>query len=195
MLCMPPTAKACCESFDGQIVFMPADTPASLSDSTDKLSVVTYYLLCALSGTTLSTQRGLTDIVDCRDVAGKEQAVLTKDGQLSPLLTSTRNAAISVSLESLQYVAKQANVDDISQFRIVRRFEYDFRLPGLNVIMIHIQSEVNGELHLVEVYDFRRPLVRQFFSVMVSLFEFIWPFLDTMLRMMGMGRKNISKKD
>ena len=118
-----------------------------------------------------------------------------KDGQLSPLLTSMRQNTIFVPLEALQYVAKQANVDDISQFRIVRRFEYDFRLPGLNVIMIHIQSEVNGELHLVEVYDFRRPLVRQFSSVMVSLFEFIWPILDTMLRMMGMGRKHISKKD
>ena len=196
MLCMPPTAKACCESFDGQIVFMPADTPASLSDSTDKLSVVTYYLLCALSGTTLSTQRGLTDIVDCRDVAGKEQAVLTKDGQLSPLLTSTRNAAISVSLESLQYVAKQANVDDISQFRIVRRFEYDFRLLGLNVIMIHIQSEVDDRLHLVEVYDFRSPVVRKIASFIIALFElFIWQFVDIVLRMMGMGGKQISKKD
>ena len=174
---------------------MPANTPASLSDSTDKLSIATYYILCALSCTTLSTQRGLTDIVDCREIEGKDQAVLMQDGQLSPLLTSMRQNTIFVPLEALQYVAKQANVDDISQFRIVRRFEYDFRLPGLNVIMIHIQSEVNGELHLVEVYDFRRPLVRNIASIIVALFDFIWPFVDTMLRIMGMGRKQISKKD
>lgn len=195
MLCVPPTAKACCESFDGQIVFMPANTTASQSDSTDKLSIATYYLLCALSGTTLSTQRGLTDIVDCREVEGKEQTVVMKDGQLSPLLTSMRQNNIYVSLEALQYVAKKDNVDDISQFRIVRRFEYDFRLLGLNVIMIHLQSKTNGPLHLVEVYDFRRPLVRQFCSVVVALFEFIWPFLDTMLRIGGMGKKKNSKID
>lgn len=175
---------------------MPANTSASLSDSTNKLSIATYYLLCALSGTTLSTQRGLTDIVDCREVVGgKDQAVLTEDGQLSPLLKSMRQKNISVSLEALQYVAEQANVDGISQFRIVRRFEYDFRLPGFNVIMIHLQSETNGPLHLIEVYDCRRPLVRQIASVIVALFDFIWPFVDILLRVMGVGRKQISKKE
>ena len=174
---------------------MPANTPASLSDSTDKLSIVTYYILCALSCTTLSTQRGLTDIVDCREIEGKDQAVLMKDGQLSPLLTSMRNDSISVSLEALQYVATQANVADISQFRIVRRFEYDFRLPGFNVIMIHLQNETNGPLHLIEVYDCRRPLVRNIASIIVALFDLIWPFVDTMLRIIGMGRKKISKED
>ena len=174
---------------------MPANTTASQSDSTDKLSIATYYLLCALSGTTLSTQRGLTDIVDCREVEGKEQTVVMKDGQLSPLLTSMRQNNIYVSLEALQYVAKRDNVDDISQFRIVRRFEYDFRLLGLNVIMIHIQSEVDDRLHLVEVYDFRSPVVRKIASCIIALFEFIWQLVDIVLRMMGMGGKQISKKD
>ena len=43
---------------------------------------------------------------------GKDQAALVK-GQLSPLLSSVRNSNISVSLEALQYVAKQANVGDM----------------------------------------------------------------------------------
>ena len=174
---------------------MPANTPAALSDSADKLNIVTYYLLCALSGTTLSTQRGLTDIVDCREIEGKEQALLVMEGQLSPLLSSVRNDSIVVSLEALQYVAKQANVDDISQFRIVRRFEYDFRLPGFNVIMIHLQSEVDSALHLIEVYECRRPLVRRVSSAISALFNFIWPMIAFMFKPVLLERKQASKKD
>ena len=193
MLCMPPAAKACCDSFDGEIVFMPAGATAPLSDVTSKLNIVTYYLLCALSGTTLCTQRGLTDFVDFALVEGKDQAVLVK-GQLSPLLSSTRNNNIAVSPEALQYLAKQANVDDISQFRIVRRFEYDFRLPGFNIIMIHLQSEENGPLHLIEVYECRRPLVRQLASAIIALFEFVWPVIGFMLKLVGLGSgKQIAK--
>ena len=141
------------------------------------------YLLCAFSGTTLCTQRGLTDFVDFRLVEGKDQAVLVK-GELSPLLSSTRNSNISVSLEALQYVAKQANVGDM---RIVRRFEYDFRIPGIDVIMIHLQSGENGPLHLVEVYEFRRPWVRKLASAIINVVDFVWPGIALMLKLVGLG--------
>ena len=186
MLCMPSAAKACCDSFDGEIVFIPAGTAAADSDVTAKLYLITYYLLCALSGTTLCTQRGLTDFVDFRLVEGKDQAVLMK-GQLSPLISSARNSNISVSLEALQYVAMQANVDAISQFRIVRRFEYDFRIPGIDVIMIHLQSGENGPLHLIEVYEFRRPWVRKLASAIIAVFDFVWPGIAFMLKLVGLG--------
>ena len=49
MLCMPSAAKACCDSFDGEIVFIPAGTAAADSDVTAKLYLITYYVLALCS--------------------------------------------------------------------------------------------------------------------------------------------------
>lgn len=188
---------------------MPAGTAPALSDCTTALSLLTYYLLVVLSMTGLSTLLGMTDFVDRREIHETDQAVVVKgkgakgtkeedEITLSPLLQSARDPSVSVSADALQYVARRSNVGNLSDFRIIRRFEYDFRMAGgLNVIMIHVTTPAKsiGEpqpLHLIEVYRFRNPILRCIARIMASSFGLIWPSIDMLLAALGLGNNSPS---
>ena len=174
---------------------MPAGTVPALSDSTSSLNLLTYFLLVVISFTGLSTMLGMTDFVDIREIDEKDQAAVIAGGKveedgeiaLSPLLRSERDPRnIAVSVDALKYVAKKSNIDELSEFRVVRRFEYDFRLVGVNVIMIHMMSPAKVEggskpLHLIEVYQFRNPFLRSISQIILVCFQCIWPSIESLL--------------
>lgn len=205
MVCSPSTARQCGDSFQtsgGTIIFMPAGTVPALSDSTTTLNVLTYYLLVVISFTGLSTLLGMTDFVDAREMDEKDQAVVIACGTenekdeeitLSPLMRSVRDPTnVTLSIDALRYVAKQSSVDELSELRIIRRFEYDFRLVGVNVIMIHLMSPAKVEgrprpLHLIEVYQFRNPILRFISWVILGCFQLIWPSIESLLELAGLG--------
>jgi len=178
---------------------MPARSAPDLSDSTNTLSPLTYYLLVVVSFTGLSTLLGLTESVDAREIGEKDQAAVIASGKegddainLSPLLRSIRDPAnIAVSIDALKYVAKRSDVDKLSDFRIVRRFEYDFRLIGINVIMIHMASPAQEggtrPLHLIEVYQVRNPVLRSISRVILTCFQSVWPSIESFLSVAGLG--------
>lgn len=178
---------------------MPAGSAPSLSDSTSTLSPLTYYLLVVVSFTGLSTLLGMTDSVDAREVGVKDGAAVIASGKegddditLAPLLRSIRFPTnIAVSIDALKYVAKHSNVDKLSEFRIVRRFEYDFRLIGINVIMIHMVSPAREggprPLHLIEVYQVRNPVLRFISRVILTFFQIVWRSIESFLSVAGLG--------
>ena len=53
----------------------------------------------------------------------------------------------------MTYVRRKAG----ERVRPCRRFEFNFRLAGLAVVMLHFRGETTGRLHLVEVYHSRWP--------------------------------------
>ena len=53
----------------------------------------------------------------------------------------------------MTYVRRKAG----ERVRPVRRFEFNFRLAGLAVVMLHFRGETTGRLHLVEIYHTRWP--------------------------------------
>mmetsp|Transcript_16514 Transcript_16514/g.24368 ORF Transcript_16514/g.24368 Transcript_16514/m.24368 type:complete len:244 (+) Transcript_16514:2883-3614(+) len=193
MVCSPSTAVQCSDSFNGSVIFIPAGTTVTSStpDYCKLLNAITYYGLVLISLTGLSTLLGLTEFVEYKEISVSEQSVVmvvsdsTKQNDktneelmqqpLSPHLrpknceqTTSNDNNIAVSMDALRYIAdKHSSSSDLSDLRIVRKFEYNFRLLGLNVIMCHLKSKNNKNdeeevelLHLVEVYQFRNPLVR-----------------------------------
>ena len=73
----------------------------------------------------------------------------------------------------LQYVRRKSG----EAVRPCRRFEYNFRLAGLSVVMLHFRGQTTGFLHLVEIYDSRlpRPIRRLFQNVTVWASRRLYP--------------------
>jgi len=139
-------------------------------DCSDTLNPFTYYLLVFFSLTGLSTLLGFTECVDSREMDCRVNSDATS-------LCSIREPAVRVSASHLQYVAQKAGVEPTA-IRLRRRFEFDFQLVGLNVIMLHFscrkESDNNDKAvewedrtHLVEVVRVRHP-------VMWFIFHFLW---------------------
>lgn len=155
MVCHPKTAAQCIDSFTGTILFMPSDyTPSSLAsfDCSAKgvLTPVSYYMLVLFSLTGLSTLLGMTKVV-----AAKEYPT-TAAVQGVPL-ASDSNTALRVEKFVLDYCKQYTNANSIF---LKRRFEYKFRLVGLEVIMLHFLCD-QDKLHLVEVYEFNNIICRK----------------------------------
>lgn len=142
MVCAPGAAAACIRSFNGRILFMPRAAAHEVSTfpmtgespyGVSRLTLLKYYLLVIWSLTGLSTCLRLTTTVEATDTLG---------GRCS--------TAADVSDRVLAYLAGESGARP-AEVRLVRRFRYVFRLPGLRVMMLHFASP--GQLHLVEVYE------------------------------------------
>ena len=152
MLPRPGVARRCVAAFQNTIVF----APASYTDAEDfpahgdsryevkRLTVFAYWLLVLASLTGLSTMLGCTDTVDARvvDVINEQEV----DDVLPP-------HGLHPSEAMMAYVRRKAG----ERVRPCRRFEFNFRLAGLAVVMLHFRGETTGRLHLVEIYHTRWP--------------------------------------
>ena len=151
MLPRPGVARRCVAAFQNTIVFAPAsytdaDFPAH-GDSryeVKRLTVFAYWLLVLASLTGLSTLLGRTDTLDARavDVINEREV----DDVLPP-------HGLHPSEAMMAYVRRKAG----ERVRPCRRFEFNFRLAGLAVVMLHFRGETTGRLHLVEIYHTRWP--------------------------------------
>ena len=151
MLPRPGVARRCVAAFQNTIVFAAAsytdaDFPAH-GDSryeVKRLTVFAYWLLVLASFTGLSTMLGRTDCLDARavDVINEREV----DDVLPP-------HALHPSEAMMRYVQRKAG----ERVRPCRRFEFNFRLAGLAVVMLHFRGETTGCLHLVEIYHSRWP--------------------------------------
>ena len=151
MLPRPGVARRCVAAFQNTIVFAPAsytdaDFPAH-GDSryeVKRLTVLAYWLLVLASFTGLSTLLGCTDVIDARDVDVINEREV--DDVLPP-------HGLHPSEAMMAYVRRKAG----ERVRPCRRFEFNFRLAGLAVVMLHFRGETTGCLHLVEIYHSRWP--------------------------------------
>ena len=198
MLCSSSTAKRCGDSFQqsgGTITFVPSGQALPIAhyvcaNKNGNFIVFAYYLMVLCSLTGLSTLLGMTEFISHESIEINDQAaiVMANDNSsnvkqrmiLSPHLRSKLNPSIAVSLDTLRYIAEHSKINNLSECRIVRKFEYNFQLVGLNVIMLHLTSPSKVErnlprLHLVEVYEFRSSLLNTIAGTMMIC----WNKLDT----------------
>jgi hypothetical protein len=162
MLVGPGVAQRCIETFNGRILFMSsgysrdaASFPLDGAPSpweVASLSLVTYYLLVAVSLTGLSTLLRQTAVLDARD-----GALVERDG----LLASTATPSLRVDPCVLDYLV--ADDSSATAVKVKRRFEFHFRLACVRVVMLHLVSlgsdghpilrDGTEVTHLVEVYE------------------------------------------
>ena len=165
MLPRPGVARRCVAAFQNTIVF----APASYTDAEDfpahgdsryevkRLTVFAYWLLVLASFTGLSTLLGRTDVLDAREVDVINEREV--DDVLPP-------HGLHPSEAMMAYVRRKAG----ERVRPCRRFEFNFRLAGLAVVMLHFRGETTGRLHLVEIYHSRWPApVRWLFETAKAL--------------------------
>ena len=194
MIANPLAAKRCICSFkdhNGCILFMPStrkDNELILYEcSHGELNLFSYYMLVILSLTGLSTMLGMTETIDLQDYSQNNGEVVwppsKRSDEGSKLLKSKVEEQIFLKDCDLQYVQRHMNMirsvsvernkhdTEVFSLRIRRRFEYDFHLTGLNVIMLHLVSPKNPDvLHLLEVYRVRNRVLREFFRLASSAF-------------------------
>jgi len=180
-------------------LFLPSnysDDEIHLYDFCHSLTIVTYYALVLLSFTGLSTLLGLTETI-CSDEYVKEKPIVgTSNTNNESLLSSTLDPTIYVRKSVLDHLhnhvltqrmdnTEEEEEEDSTTMHLAlkRKFEYNFRLIGLNVIMLHIVSYTDTPsttstlkcddevLHLVEVYRFRNVLVRFFMKWILNFFN------------------------
>ena len=200
MVCPPHVSRECIRRFEnGSVLFLPCDykdDELERYECGETLNLISYYALVWFSLTGLSTALGLTHVVEAREFAKwKTREMQEESGdhaaQATPsflLSLPLEKAALSSNLEPrilvTDYVLNhlsnhhrrrchdlQRSTSSSITLRLSRAFEYDFRLVGLNVIMLHFESCSSGKqmdddketelLHLVEVYHFRNPIVRK----------------------------------
>ena len=128
MLCGPAAAARCVKSFDGTIIFMPSNYDAEafsqaaaaqrpLPYEVRSLTLLKYYLLVLTSFTGLCSLLRQTRTVDAREGEALD------DSGCSPSLAVDRRVVEALAARS----GAGAGV------RLVRRFEFHFRLIGLRV--------------------------------------------------------------
>ena len=152
MLPRPGVARRCVAAFQNTIVF----APASYTDADDfpahgdsryevkRLTVFAYWLLVLASFTGLSTMLGRTDCLDARECE------IINEREVDDVLPPH---GLHPSEAMMAYVRRKAG----ERVRPCRRFEFNFRLAGLAVVMLHFRGETTGRLHLVEIYHTRWP--------------------------------------
>ena len=172
MLPAPGVARRCVAAFKDTIVFAPSsytdeDFPARVGDSpyeVKRLTTFGYWLLVLVSLTGLSTLLGFTDTLDATEVEVINAREV--DDVLPPHPLHPSEAV-------MQYVRRKSG----EAVRPCRRFEYNFRLAGLSVVMLHFRGQTTGFLHLVEIYDSRlpRPIRRLFQNLTVWASRHLYP--------------------
>jgi hypothetical protein len=137
MLTSPSSAMRCVSSINGVILFMPSnykDRGISAYQVTN-LSTITYYLLVIFSFTGLSTKLQMTEFLESTEDLDK--------GLNSPEVTD----------DIIAFISEQSDIP-ATELKVIRRFSYNFTLPGLKVKMFHLSDcRPNGKLHLVEIYN------------------------------------------
>ena len=183
MLISPWRAQRCIRDLNGVVIFMPtegtegffegsfifADSSSMHTDKTtgnlrrlaqyegQYLNLLTYYLLVLVSFTGLSSLLGLTELIDFQE---------NKDGLKEP------EKEYDVDTQSIQrYLMLRTNAKSVKR---IRRYEFDFKLPGIQVVMIHYLSEEENLLHLVEVYNLSERM-----NFIVRILNFLTPFLSS----------------
>ena len=179
MVARPSVARRCVDSFhNGVVVFTPSSvfTPvasesinaATAFPTTDGvisryevvgLTVFKYYALVLYSLTGLCTALGLTRTIDAREDLLNGLPALNGEAE-------SRVAAhpLHPSPAILEYVSRRSGSPSLT---VVRRFEFDFKLVGLRVVMLHLRGArppatadscgLSPEpLHLIEVYELAR---------------------------------------
>jgi hypothetical protein len=131
------------------MLFMPSTyTPNTLPtfecSTKGVLTPLSYYVLVLSSLTGLSTLLRRTDFRKAQEFAAED----VKDAEAA--LTSTQNPLLRVESHVLDYCKSNTNSNSLI---LKRCFEYEFKLIGLEVVMLHFQCDKN-KLHLVEVYHF-----------------------------------------
>lgn len=175
MLIDPMAALRCIKSINGHVLFMPS---SYVRDETTfpafgqspwevrSLNMVTYYLLVFWTFTGLSTLLSATEIIDAQEqVCGRD---LAPEGLKSDVVPTLEVDQIVVNY-LMRCPIGTDSVGNKSRtmckgVRLVRRFEFNFRLSALQVVMLHFLSlgpdghvMTDGEgreiVHLVEVYE------------------------------------------
>lgn len=154
MLCRPSTARRCLQSFDGRVLFMPVgyQPPLARFDysrpvlvgnwSMNPFTTFTYYVLVWISLTGLSTLLKRTKFLQAQET---NEAI---DGSSS--ITAEHCSDLRLDPSVLEYLGNSCTLR--------RRFEYDFKIPRLQVTMLHIEQR--GKLSLVEIYRCENWLLR-----------------------------------
>ena len=137
MLISPSSAKRCVAAINGVILFMPSNYKERgiSAFQVTNLTTFLYYLLVLFSFTGLSTKLQMTEFL--------ESAEDLQGGLNSPEVTD----------DIIAFIAEHSNTQG-ADLKIIRRFSYNFILPGLKVKMFHLSDgRPNGKLHLVEIYN------------------------------------------
>jgi hypothetical protein len=149
MLVGPSAAKRCIESFNGRILFMPSNycRDAATFPSTGRsrwepqsLTLSHYYLLCLVSLTTLSTLLGQTAVLDARETDNDHKH------PLGPMAATPASLTVDTIVEDYLLVTNKIELETSSKcgfasaVEVQRRFEYDFKLAGIKVVMWHYRS-------------------------------------------------------
>ncbi|CAB9500277.1 expressed unknown protein [Seminavis robusta] len=154
MLCSPTTASRCCDAFQGgTILFMPSSYTRDTFQNYEYsgkgvLTPLSYYLLVLLSLTGLSTLLKQTVFRMATEIPQDQQEEAN-----AASLTSQYNEHLQVDDYILEHCKQHTNATSL---QLKRRFEYQFRLVGLDVVMLHFQCDQN-KLHLVEVFHLNNP--------------------------------------
>jgi hypothetical protein len=138
----------------------------SLRKYLHRLTVQTYYGLVLLTLTGASTMLGQTKFVTCEETSASEANAtideekaydasvagdLVVDAKIwRYLLDSSSSASSSASVDATARTTTNNNSN--TKLTLKRRFEYDFWNGFFRVIMLHVQGEEDGRLHLVEVF-------------------------------------------
>ena len=137
MLTFPWSAMRCVASVDGVILFMPTNYKERgiAAYHVSFLNTSVYYLLVLFSFTGISTALGMTEFLETSDNFEK--------GLESPEVTEDIKA----------FVVQHSNAQ-LSSLKVIRRFSFNFRIPGMKVKMFHLSDgRPEGKLHLVEIYE------------------------------------------
>ena len=157
------------------------------------LSVVSYYLLVWMSLTGLSTLLRQTKFLVSRDYASATNTNLPlvfqrrrrpavegtqptkeeeRDGNMDSPWVADSDKELIVYPHVWEYVLDRSVLGDATtkevsgELRLKRQFEYNFGGVllggGLSVVMLHLQCNQN-KLHLVEVYQWKNPILRAIF--------------------------------
>lgn len=140
MLCHPATATRCIGSFTGSIFFAPSDDTRNLEryDCTGGiLSLCSYYLLVLMSFTGLSTLLRQTEFRTAREYS--------TSNEVTTEIVSEHDSMLVAEPHVLDYCKEQTKS---SSLHLKRRFEYNFGLVGLSVMMLHLECD-KKLLHLV----------------------------------------------
>jgi hypothetical protein len=133
MLCGPFTSRRCCNSFNG-ILFMPSDYAKKGVHAyhSDRINILTYYGLVVASITGLSSLLGATEEISVEENLTKGLR-FDKYTEITPEMISFLGCS--------------------TDYRIVRRFNFNFCIPSIRVQMFHVFDPENERLCLIEIYE------------------------------------------
>lgn len=127
-------AARCIDALNGVILFMPQTyrEKGLAFYEVKHLNLIKYYFLVIPSTTGLSTMLGFTKFIEAKEnlLGGVESPEITPD--------------------ILDYIHEQAQCE-VNDLKIVRRFHYKFKIPGIDVKMFHVDD--GHKLHLVEIVN------------------------------------------